>query len=516
MVTSIEDGTTPYDRLFILSLLFIPCLFINPNFVSDTYWLVNSGRYVIAHGIPHIEPFTLHQGLHFVMQQWLSATLFGIIYEALGSPFIFVLIAMMKGLIIYSVYCLCMRISERNFLLSFTIAFAVSIPIGFFIAPRPQVFSLFLFTMELNLLEAWIERNLPSGVPSYTPANIPGHVKAYRSSFKADALLWWLPILSVLLINLHAAMWPFFFILLVPYAIDGFRFNLLGVKGQGYRLSPLIIAAIISFAAGWINPYGFESMSYLYHSYGHPTISSLIVEMRSPDFKSFVGIMYVIIYLVPILVYARHTGEPRLRHSLLMIGTGYMGLASARSLSLFLVCGIPFLARPLKSFQMLKAPDAKPRLPWLRFLLLAAILSMIGSYFFFSVKNSEQRAESSLPMKAVDYIIKHLDKDGIRLFNTLNIGGYAEFRGLHPFIDTRAEAFIKSNNQKEDIIDDYFNAAFGKMHYRKLIDKYKLTHFLVEKTDLLYAYLPEDPDFELLLTDGDFKLFAHKTVFYRD
>jgi len=82
---------------------------------------------------------------------------------------------------------------------------------------------------------------------------------------------------------------------------------------------------------------------------------------------------------------------------------------------------------------------------------------------------------------------------------------------LRPFIDTRAEVFCKSNNKKEDIINDYFDVAFEKTHYRELIRKYKLTHFLVGKTDLLYVYLPEYPDFELLFADGVFKVFSKKT-----
>jgi hypothetical protein len=32
---------------------------------NDTHFLLNSGRYVMEHGIPHVEPFTMHEGLLF-------------------------------------------------------------------------------------------------------------------------------------------------------------------------------------------------------------------------------------------------------------------------------------------------------------------------------------------------------------------------------------------------------------------------------------------------------------------
>ncbi len=506
------------DRRFMLLLLFTPCLLIHLNFNNDTYWLVNSGRYVIAHGIPHIEPFTLHQGMHFVMQQWLSATVFALIYNALGSPFLFVLVALVNGSIIYSVICLCLRISEGNFLVSFTIAFAISIPLNLFMVLRPYLFSIFLFSIELNLLEAWVQaeltRNRGNSPPENSGKKISTYTYAYYYSFfKKNVMLWGLPILSLFLINLHAAMWPFFFVLLAPYFIDSFRFNLWKVKGQGYPCLPLSIAAALSLAAGWVNPYGIESMTYLFHSYGNEYVSTTINEMKSPNFKDSFGIFVFIIYISFILFYCvNRKGETRLRYALLIIGTGYLGLSSVRNLNLFLVCGIPFLAYTLKTVQILKTPDTPPRFPWLRYVLIGTLVVLLGTFFINGAEKSEKDAEILLPVKAVDYIKKHLNTENIRLYTSYVTGGYAEFQGLRPFIDARAEVFFKSNNKKENIIDDYFDVVFGKTHYRELIKKYDLTHFLVGKTDILNVYLPKDPDFELLFSDDEFKVFTLKTL----
>ena len=521
MVNTIADNITPKDQLFMLFLLFIPCLFIGMQFNNDTYWLINSGRYVIDHGIPHIEPFTLHQGLHFVMQQWLSATVFALIYDTLGSPFLFVLVALVNCSIIYSVFRLCMRISEKNFLVSFSMACAVSIPLSFFMVLRPYLFSVFLFSLELNLLEASLQMKLPcekhNPVHDNDANNTFTRIRACCAIIRMNSITWSLPILSVFLINLHAAMWPFFFVLLAPYFIDSFRFNLWGVKSQGYPLLPLGIATVLSFAAGWMNPYGFESMAYLFRSYGNVYVSTLITEMKSPDFKTTLGIFYFIVYFIPILIYcSNRKSETRLRYALLIIGTGYMGLSSIRNLSLFIVCGIPFLAYTLRSVQILKTPSTQPRYPWLRFLLAGILVVWLGLFFCIRSIKSEKEAENFLAIQAVEYIKTHLDKESTRLFTGYETGGYAEFKGLRPFIDARAEVFCKSNNQKENIIDDYFNVKLGKMHYRELIKRYKLTHFLVGKTDYpLHVYLPEDPNFVLLFTDADanFKVFALKTVF---
>jgi len=508
------------DRMFLLFLMFISCFFIRLKFDNDTYWLINSGRYVLTHGIPHIEPFTFHQELHFVMQQWLSATVFALIYDTFGSPFLFALVALVNGFIIYSVFRLCITISEGNFLLSYTIALAISLPLNIFMVLRPFLFSVFLFSLELNFIEIWIQHN-DSNIKGNSESEIKRNndlpfSKRYHSYLIRNDILWKLPTLSVFLINLHAAMWPFFFVLLVPYFIDSFHFNLWGIKGQGYSRLPLIISAILSLAIGWLNPYGVEGMTYLFHSYGNAYVSTMIIEMKSPDFKTLFGIFIFIIYFFSFLAYCiNRRGEYRLRYSLLIVGTGYMGLSSIRSLSLFVACGIPFLSYNLKSVRIINILGGQPSLTsWFRNLLISLLFIFLSSFFYFNAVKSQKEAEKSLPVKAVAYIKTHLSKENIRLYTDYETGGYVEFEGLKPFIDARADVFYKSNNLKEEIIDDYFNTNLGKVHYRELIKKYNLTHFLVAKTDLLYVYLPEDPDFELLFSDNDYKVFNLKTVVY--
>ena len=57
-------------------LLLIPCLTIGKNLNNDIWFILNCGKYVVQNGIPNIEPFTIHEGLSFVMQQWLTAVIF--------------------------------------------------------------------------------------------------------------------------------------------------------------------------------------------------------------------------------------------------------------------------------------------------------------------------------------------------------------------------------------------------------------------------------------------------------
>ena len=44
---------------------------------ADTYFVMNLGRYIEENGIPYVDPFTIHENLQLVAQQWLSGIFFG-------------------------------------------------------------------------------------------------------------------------------------------------------------------------------------------------------------------------------------------------------------------------------------------------------------------------------------------------------------------------------------------------------------------------------------------------------
>ena len=202
-----ENHTDRKAKLFLMFLLFIPCLFISTSLNNDIWFLLNSGRYVLNTGIPHIEPFTMHANLSFVMQQWLTATIFWFAYSNFGPAGLFFVVAVVYACIIFTLFKLCMRISE-NFFISFAVTMMTSVLISLFMITRPYIFSSLILALELYLLESFIQKRNP-------------------------VYLAFLPILSILMINLHASMWPMLFVILIPYIIDSFHFKLFFVKGQG-------------------------------------------------------------------------------------------------------------------------------------------------------------------------------------------------------------------------------------------------------------------------------------------
>ena len=82
--SELQQNPSRMNKALIL-LVFLPCLIVSLRMDNDIWFLLTSGRYVLEHGIPFLEPFTLHQNFSFVMQQWLSAVIFWSVYSKLGS-----------------------------------------------------------------------------------------------------------------------------------------------------------------------------------------------------------------------------------------------------------------------------------------------------------------------------------------------------------------------------------------------------------------------------------------------
>ena len=79
-------------------------------------------------------------------------------------------------------------------------------------------------------------------------------------------------------------------------------------------------------------------------------------------------------------------------------------------------------------------------------MLVALVVLVAGGLFGQRVVKFVQEGDAPAVAQAVEYLSKHENKDGMVLYTGYNDGGYAEFLGYKPYIDPRAEVFVKKNN----------------------------------------------------------------------
>ena len=81
----IETLSPPLQIIFLSASVAIPQLSFRLAENADTFFVMNLGRYVIENGFPHIDPFTIHENLKLVAQQWLSGIFFEEVYKFMGA-----------------------------------------------------------------------------------------------------------------------------------------------------------------------------------------------------------------------------------------------------------------------------------------------------------------------------------------------------------------------------------------------------------------------------------------------
>ena len=527
-------GALVYAFLMILVVV----IFTN-RFDNDGWFLLNSGRYVEQFGIPHVEPFTIHQNFHFVMHQWLFDLGWWKLYKlgGLNAMIAYNWIISAVFLFLYS-RLIKLKVGQisgavRLFLLLWLLLMSMG-----YLFQRPQTMSGLIFLLEIYLLE--------------------------KSSKRDRMPRFLLPVfflLSVLLSNLHGAMWPMFTVFLLPYACEALAgpklpFGRWELTWQA-RDFFLLLAAVL--AGGFCNPYGTEAMTYAFRSYGYHEINQLASEMHplTLDFGTPYMVIILTLLFICTVCYARHSLP--LRQQLLALGTGFMALQATRSSLLFLLAGLFPLAEILANhkfrktagasyawsrarrmvalmvlaaiagsvalFQQTKIPEGRGALFFGSFILLA-LMTLWSLWRLWKAHNQEETLKENIRMffalvvmmlmipfsvawfqppredivlsKSVEIIKQDAGSNPICLWTGYNDGPYAEFQGIPCYMDARAEVFKPKLNHQKDVMEEYCSLLWGKLDYRDFVTRYPFTHFLTTDLDPLYVNLKNDPRFELL------------------
>ena len=446
---------------------------------NDIWFLLKHGEYILKHGFPHIEPFSMHQNFSFVMQQWLSSVIFYISHKILGQYGILLVMIITNILMLYFLYKLCMLISENKFRLSIVITCITDIFLLLFMIPRPWIFTMLNLIIVLYIMELFYKKN----------------------NRKA---LYFLPLISLIQINIQSSMWFMLFIFMLPYIVDLFL-------KERRRLSSFPLIIILMFICGFINPYGLDNILYVVKSYGNYYINNTVSEMLAISLNDkrilFYSYLFYFILAIELLIYIFcKKGRFELRHLFLFLGVSFLGLKNLRSMWIFIIGTIPFLSSYLKPyFKKLSfkeenfelEPDERKKY------YLVIVILCIYTCGVSVIANSKFTNKLE---KGIDAIYNTSNVNAkTTVYTSYNNGSYAEYRNLKPYIDSRAEIFIKKNNHKEDIMKEYYLVYNGYISYDKFINKYKFDYMIIMKNEAIYTSALKDKNYKSIYYSKKYK-----------
>lgn len=511
--------------LLVLALILVLSIPLEPDI--DIWFLLASGRTLdILPTIPMQDPLTLHSGLDFCMEQWLTAYFFWHAQQFFSLNGL-VVIVFLVGLFTGICYLRLAMQETPNFLLAGIVTLFTMRILGPFLTTRPQIFSYLLFTLAFLLLEH--------------------HAK---SGGGKKALWVGLPVISMLLINLHAGFFPMLICLFLPYLLESLMKNV-GPFSRNPHLHLKILLPVMAlvFLAALCNPYGMNAITFAASGLMSGYHAASIEEMAPLSIQQQMAIPVLI--LVVLLVWGYTRRHIPYRYLFLSCGTLFLTLLMQRGAALFFLFSgfqlayffrdaedasvMAFLKKPFIQFllagtflAMVAAQDGDAQSLFLgllifpllffwnrlpedvqpcAFLQVLAVFSLGTALVFLllppalhNVPPGSQAAFRALSERTVS-------PSSIRLYCGYNDGGYAEYLGIRPYIDGRAEVFLPQVNHQKDIFKEWHDVKAGRIYYKDFLARYDFNYLLVRQDDALYYALPHDAGYRMVYEQDGIRLF---------
>ena len=534
------------EQNIIFTIMAVACIILFAFVVSpktlqnDTYYTIAIGNYIYENGISDLtqDVFSWHD-IPYTYPHWLYDLGIYLIYRSFGQAGIYASTIIFTSILGLVIYMLCSKLSN-NRVVSFIITLLSMWLIKPYIAARAQLVTFILFGLTVYSIEMFLQN----------------HKKRY---------LVYLLIIPLLIANLHCAVFPFYFILYLPY-IGEFLLEVLvdldldqrlyklffkiilkltkkdsvkekinakinsiqekieitKVKRQRLRenpykikvtknfwVIPIIIIMLLSVFTGLINPAGNGAYTYLYKTMKGNTTDSInehqpLVLANSHEFlAAFVLFLSILIFT---------DTKIKLSDLLMLIGLTALAFKTKRQISMFAIFCAPILAKLIAA--MFEKYDNKAYEKMMNFAgsvlgSCAIILSiaLIATDSLKSTVKSPYVDESSYPVAASDWMIANLDVKKMKLYNEYNYGSYLLFRGIPVFVDSRADLYAPEFNGKKDIFSDALNIAGIALNYKTAFEDYGVTHVITYANAKLAMLLEDDSNYKKIYDDNSFKIF---------
>ena len=475
-----------FNILIIIIVIFL-CYMLTPIvFQNDTFYTIKIGELIVHNGIDMLDHFSIHN-IAYTYPHWLYDVFIYIIYHFFSFTGIYIsTIILFIGLML-SIYYTNTKLNKHKIIIAFITIISI-LPLTKYATARAQLVSYILFVWEYYFIERFLQ-----------------------TKNKKYAL--YLVVISLILCNIHVAVWPFYFILFLPFIAEYliakvFKLKTLFKKRiiieKNNNVKYLLIIILISLLTGLLTPIKDTPYTYLIYTMMGDS-QNYIQEHLTLD---KVGIIYVITFLIEYLVLIIMS-KTKLRYLFLTLGLAIMCYTSNRHVALFVILFSFVFINVLDNFFIkykLKV-DNLIKLITNKYITVIIILLLCGSSIFVFIKNQDKEyfTNDNYPIKASDYIINHLDYKNIRMFNEYNYGSYLIYRGIPVFIDSRADLYTKEFSGLDyDIFDDYIE--YG-INYNDIIDFYNLNYVLLCKERGLYTVFLYNSNYKVLYEDDSFILF---------
>ena len=521
-------------KFMILAIVLIAifCVALTPvTLQNDTYYTIKIGEHIAQSGIDMKDPFSWHEDLEYTYPHWLYDFITYFIYRAFGMTGIYITTCILSVILGITVYLVNKKLVKNN-VLSFVITIGVMYLIRGYIAARAQLVTFILFVLAIFFIEKFLEN---------------------RKKRYAIGLI----IIPILIANLHLAVFPFYFILYLPYIAEYMiasfaekivyrkssirelkrKINKLS-KNEGkkeeleklqkelndleekvdkikikrskelqnpYKIKLtrnknvkwLILVMIICLFTGLLTPLGDTPYTYLLKTLQGNTTQN-INEHLPMTLADDTEVICTLIIFLAILIFTK--AKIRLSDLFMLGGLCYLMLASRRQVSIFaLICSVilnRLIVDLIQQYTKITLKEIEEKITNVIGILILTIAMLGFSYYMAKDKIDDSYIdESTYPVQACDYILENIDLGQARFYNEYNYGSYMLYRGIPVFIDSRADLYAPEfSGKEEDIFMDFIETSNISTFYQDTFEKYNITHVITYKNSKVNMIITKTED----------------------
>lgn len=542
---NMEKKTKIKFNVMAIVCILIFCFAIAPiTLQNDTFYTIKIGEHILNNGIDMTDPFSIHD-IPYTYPHWLYDVGMYLIYQVGGMDGIYLSTIILSCLLGLTVYITNKKL-VKNDLLAFVLTLGVMCIMRAFIAARAQLVTFILFALTIYLIEKFLETKK----------------KRYAVG---------LIIIPILIANIHLAVWPFYFILYLPYIAEyllavvfdldlltripiaylTYHIKVLHKKQkapekiaqleeklqqrrekqeiakqkriqrrqQPYKITIeknkavrwLIVIFLICLLTGLLTPLGDTPYTYLVKTMQGNTTQSINehLPMVLIDAKYALAILVV---LLAILIFT--DTKIKLRDLFMLTGLTILMLMSKRQLSMFVLIGVYSLNRLITSLFHKYDPNGTNQFIKLMTtvygMIITVLIVILFSIIVYKPQAKAQYIDSrSYPVEACTFIKENLNLEDIRLYNEYNYGSYLLLQDIPVFIDSRADLYTPEFNgdKEKDVFTDFLRISGINVYYEDILEKYEITHLLIPINAKINLFLPKDENYKNIYQDNNFVIY---------
>lgn len=470
----------------ILIIILVMCSSVSKEFQNDTFFTIAIGERILENGIEIEEKLVWHEGLEYTNSRWLFDLMISIINRHFGYAGIYVFVMMITTLCGVLLYFIINKITHKKIISFISVIVIMNLSKNVFVA-RAQVISFFVFIIQFYAIEKLLETN-------------------------KNRYFILLIMLVVLLANMHASVFPMYFVIYLPYIVE-YILTLLKLNIsdkliiEKKYIKKVLIAFVLGVLLGFCTPKGISPYTDMVKVMEGVSIS-FISELQTIDINEEFYLWVSIIFCMAIMIFTKT--KIRVTDAFFILGFALMALSTYRCVFFFyLISGIciiriinDFLEYNDVSFKFI---NKKIQMIFICLLYIYIVICSVNTLF--DHLKDDYVDYSDYPVNATEYILNNLDISEMKIFNHFNYGSYLEFKGIKSFIDSRSGIFTEEFNPGTTILTDWLGVTKGEIHYKYIFKKYDITHALLYKNELISVYIENDPEWKLIYQDGSFLLY---------